>query len=143
MGKKKIRIEEARDSQRKKRDLYILSGILLLMASLTFLENFLYKQGGQLPVANNILIFVIINVNVILLLLILYLLVRNLVKLFFERKSRILGAKLKTKLVAAFVSLSLIPTLLLFSFSVAFISNSIEDWFSVPVERTLKGAEKI
>ena len=115
-GKKKIRIEEARDSQRKKRDLYILSGILLLMAALTFLENFLYKQGGQLPVANNILIFVIINVNVILLLLILYLLVRNLVKLFFERKSRILGAKLKTKLVAAFVSLSLVPTLLLFSF---------------------------
>lgn len=142
-GKKKIRIEEARDSQRKKRDLYILSGILLLMAALTFLENFLYKQGGQLPVANNILIFVIINVNVILLLLILYLLVRNLVKLFFERKSRILGAKLKTKLVAAFVSLSLIPTLLLFSFSVAFISNSIEDWFSLPVERSLKGAEKI
>lgn len=142
-GKKKIRIEEARDSQRKKRDLYILAGTLLLMAALTFLENFLYKQGGQLPVANNILIFVIINVNVILLLLILYLLVRNLVKLFFERKSRILGARLKTKLVAAFVSLSLIPTLLLFSFSVAFISNSIEDWFSAPVERTLKGAEEI
>ena len=142
-GMKKIRIEGAKDSQRKKRDLYILAGILLLMAALTFLENFLYKQGGELPVANNILIFVIINVNVILLLLILYLLVRNLVKLFFERKSRILGARLKTKLVAAFVSLSLIPTLLLFSFSVAFISNSIEDWFSSPVERTLKGAEQI
>jgi len=142
-GMKKIRIEEARDSRRKKRDLYILGGTLLLMAALTFLETFLYKQGGQLPVANNILIFVIININVILLLLILYLLVRNLVKLFFERKNRILGAKLKTKLVAAFVSLSLIPTLLLFSFSVAFISNSIEDWFSAPVERTLKGAEEI
>jgi len=113
------------------------------MVGLTFLETVLYKQGGDLPVANNILIFVIININVILLLLILYLLVRNLVKLFFERKSRILGAKLKTKLVAAFVSLSLIPTLLLFSFSVAFISNSIEDWFSAPVERTLKGAEQI
>ena len=140
---KKIKIAELEDRQRRRRDLYLLIGTILTMVGLTFLETVLYKQGGDLPVANNILIFVIININVILLLLILYLLVRNLVKLFFERKSRILGAKLKTKLVAAFVSLSLIPTLLLFSFSVAFISNSIEDWFSAPVERTLKGAEQI
>ncbi|MBE9503825.1 MAG: HAMP domain-containing protein, partial [Proteobacteria bacterium] len=41
---------------------------------------------------------------------------------------------------AAFVSLSLIPTLLLFSFSVAFISDSIENWFTVPIESSLKEA---
>lgn len=140
---KKIKIAELQDRQRRRRDFYILMGTVLAMVGLTFLETALYKQGEELPVANNILIFVIININVILLLLILYLLVRNLVKLFFERKSRILGARLKTKLVAAFVSLSLIPTLLLFSFSVAFISNSIEDWFSAPVEKTLEGAEQI
>ena len=121
--RKRVRIEEAEDSRRKKRELYIIIGTLFAMAALTFLETIVYKQGGELPVANNILIFVIININIILLLLILFLLVRNLVKLFFERKSRILGARLKTKLVAAFVSLSLIPTLLLFSFSVVFISN--------------------
>lgn len=142
-ARKKIKIEDAEDRKRRKRDLYIGIGTLIAMATLTAVETVVYKQGGELPVANNILIFVIININIILLLLILYLLVRNLVKLFFERRSRILGAKLKTKLVAAFVSLSLIPTLLLFSFSIAFISNSIEDWFSEPIERTLKGAEEV
>lgn len=141
--RKRIKIEEAEDKKRKKRELYIIAVTLSVMAGLTFLETLVYKQGGELPVANNILVFVIININIILLILILFLLVRNLVKLFFERKSRILGARLKTKLVAAFVSLSLIPTLLLFSFSVAFISRSIEDWFSVPVERALKGATLI
>ncbi len=142
-SRKKIKIEDTRDREKKKRDLYIIVGTLIAMALLTMLEANVYKQGGDLPVANNILIFVIININVVLLLLILYLLIRNLVKLFFERKNRILGAKLKSKLVAAFVSLSLIPTLLLFSFSVAFISNSIEDWFSEPIERTLRGAEEV
>jgi len=141
--RKKIRVNEVEDRKRRKRDIYIIIGTLIAMVVLTALETVIYKQGGELPVANNILIFVIININIILLLLILYLLVRNLVKLFFERKSKILGAKLKTKLVAAFVSLSLIPTLLLFFFSVAFISNSIEDWFSVPVENSLRGAEEV
>lgn len=137
-SRKKIIIDEAADRKRRKRDLYIIGGTVILMVVLTALETIVYKQGGELPVANNILIFVIININIILLLLILYLLVRNLVKLFFERKSKILGARLKTKLVAAFVSLSLIPTLLLFFFSVAFIFNSIENWFSIPVESSLK-----
>ncbi len=138
--RKRIRIEEAEDKKRRKRDLYIIVGTLAVMVLLTFLETIVYKQGGGLPVANNILIFVIININIVLLILILYLLIRNLAKLFFERKSNILGARLKTKLVAAFVSLSLIPTLILFLFSTAFISDSIENWFSMPIESALTEA---
>ena len=35
-------------------------------------------------------------------------------KLLFERRKNIMGAKLRTKLVLAFVSLSLLPTIILF-----------------------------
>lgn len=141
--RKRVKIEEAEDLKRRKRDFYIIIGTVIFMVGLTALETVVYKQGGNLPVANNILIFLIININIILLILILYLLVRNLTKLFFERRSKILGARLKTKLVAAFVSLSLIPTLLLFFFSVAFISDSIENWFGMPIESALKEAMEV
>lgn len=141
--RKRIKIEEAEDLKRRKRDFYIIIATMIFMAGLTVLETVVYKQGGTLPVANNILIFLIININIILLILIIYLLIRNLTKLFFERRSNILGARLKTKLVAAFVSLSLIPTLLLFFFSIAFISDSIENWFGMPIESSLKEAMEV
>jgi two-component system nitrogen regulation sensor histidine kinase NtrY len=75
---------------------------------------------------------------VILLLLLLYLTVRNLVKLLFERRKNIMGAKLGTKLVLAFVTLSLLPTIILFFASVQFISSSIEYWFNLQIEQSLK-----
>jgi len=63
---------------------------------------------------------------------------RNLVKLLFERKKKIMGARLRTKLVLAFIILSLLPTVVLFFVSVQFISTSIEYWYNLPVERSLK-----
>ncbi len=49
-----------------------------------------------------------------------------------------MGAKLRTKLVVAFVSLSLLPTIILFFVSVQFISSSIEYWFNLQIEQSLK-----
>jgi two-component system nitrogen regulation sensor histidine kinase NtrY len=69
--------------------------------------------------------------------------IRNLVKLIFERKRKVLGAKLRTKLVAAFVSLSLVPTILLFFVAVGFITNSVEHWFSAQVEQSLQGSLEV
>ena len=68
---------------------------------------------------------------------------RNLVKLLFERKKRIMGAKLRAKLVLAFVTLSLLPTIILFFVSVQFISTSIEYWFNLPIERSLKNSLEV
>ena len=64
----------------------------------------------------------------------------NLVKLIFERRQRVLGAKLRIKLVAAFVLLSLVPTAILFYVAWNFISRSIEMWVHVQVENALEGA---
>ena len=69
--------------------------------------------------------------------------IRNLVKLIFERKRKVLGARLRTKLVVAFVSLSLIPTILLFLVAVGFITNSVEHWFSAQVEQSLQGSLEV
>jgi len=94
--------------------------------------------GTELPVSNSLLIFAVININVILLLLLLFLTVRNLVKLVFERRKGIIGARLRIKLVLAFITLSILPTVILFFVSAQFISSSIEYWFNLQIERSLK-----
>ncbi|MBW2708314.1 MAG: HAMP domain-containing protein, partial [Deltaproteobacteria bacterium] len=73
-------------------------------------------------------------------LLLLFFTVRNLVKLLFERKKGIMGARLRTKLVMAFVILSLLPTTILFFVSAQFISSSIDYWFNLQIERSLKSS---
>jgi two-component system nitrogen regulation sensor histidine kinase NtrY len=69
--------------------------------------------------------------------------IRNLVKLIFERKRKVLGAKLRTKLVVAFITLSLVPTILLFFVAAAFITNSVEHWFKPQVEQSLQGSLEV
>jgi two-component system nitrogen regulation sensor histidine kinase NtrY len=65
------------------------------------------------------------------------------VKLVFERKRRILGSRLRARLVIAFVGLSLIPTLLLFVIAGGFVTRSFERWFDIQVETALQGSLEI
>ncbi|NIQ90633.1 MAG: hypothetical protein GWN93_17070, partial [Deltaproteobacteria bacterium] len=73
-----------------------------------------------------------------LLLLLVYLVTRNVVKLIFERKQNIFGHRLRTKLVITFFTLSLFPTIILFGLASQFISTSMEYWYNIQVEQSLK-----
>jgi len=131
------------DARRRRNELIIIGVISILILVLTTIEMKYPQLGGKLPVANNIIIFSLININIILILLLIFLVIRNLVKLIFERKQKVLGAKLRTKLVVAFVSLSLVPTILLFLVAVGFITNSVDHWFSAQVEQSLQGSLEV
>ena len=131
------------DSRRRRNELVIIGIISVLILLLTTIEMKFPQVGGKIPIANNIIIFSLLNINIILILLLIFLVIRNLVKLIFERKRKVLGAKLRTKLVVAFISLSLIPTILLFFVAVGFITNSVEHWFKAQVEQSLQGALEV
>src|SRR5438034_11766334 len=73
-------------------------------------------------------------------LLLVVLLFRDLFKLWFERRQNVIGAKFKTKLVLAFLSLSVAPAILIFLIASNFINKSIEGWFKPQVERPLDQA---
>ncbi len=90
--------------------------------------------------SSNIIFFLLINLNLILLVLLVFLVARNLVKLIFERRHRILGARLRTRLVLAFACLSLFPTVLLFLVAQGFFGSVIENWFSQRVQTAVRGA---
>ena len=139
----KLNIQEAK---RRKRERIIILVTVFLIALMTYLESRVFRgEAVVLPVSGNALIFGLINVNIILIILLIFLIVRNLVKLIYERRHGIVGSKLRTRLVAAFVSLSLIPTVLLFLVSINFLSYSIDNWFSIRIgdalNRTLEVAQ--
>ena len=127
------------DSERRKRkrEIILIFAVIAVVTVLTFAENRLIRFGSDLPISNTVLMFTIININLLLLILLVFLVFRNLVKLLYERKQRLMGAKLRTRLVIAFISITLLPTSVLFFFSVQFITTSIDFWFNVPVEQAL------
>ena len=134
---------EQHDLKRRRRERYIIAFLLILISALAYFGINLFDLGLDLPVSNSILIFALIDINIILLLLLLFLTLRNLVKLIFERKKKIMGSKLRSKLVLAFILLSLLPTIILFVASAQFISASIEYWSNLPVEKALQYSVEI
>jgi two-component system, NtrC family, nitrogen regulation sensor histidine kinase NtrY len=128
------------DRKRQKREVFVIGIIIAVLALLTFVENRLIPFGAEFPISDTILMFTLININLLLLILLLFLVFRNLVKLLYDRKRKVMGAKLRTRLVVAFISLTLLPTIVLFFFSINFISGSIEFWFSVPIEQALENS---
>jgi two-component system nitrogen regulation sensor histidine kinase NtrY len=129
------------DAGRRKRNLLVISGMLLVVVIATLSQLRYWKP--QLPVASNLLVFALFNLNLIVFLLLLVLLFRNLVKLSFERRQRVLGSRFKTKLVLAFLSLALTPGILIFIIASNFINTSIEGWFKPQVERPLDQALEV
>ena len=126
-------------SRRKKEEILILA-ILVIVAALTVVETRITPFGTDFPLSSTVLMFILININLMLLLSLLLLVFRNLAKLYYEKRKNILGSKLKSRLTAAFVTLALLPTIVLFFFSIQFISTSIAFWFNAPVEQTLSAS---
>lgn len=63
-----------------------------------------------------------------------FVLARNLLKLFAERRRGVLGSKFRTRLVVASLLLSFLPTIIMFWFAYGLMNRSIDKWFSSPVE---------
>src|SRR5574337_428682 len=126
------------EQQRRKRNLLIIGGLLILLV--TTMTTVVYEVGiwsPKIPVASNLLVFALFNLTLIVFLLLLVLLFRNFVKLFFERRQKVLGSQFKTRLVMAFLSLALIPALLISIIASNLLNTSIEGWFKPQVEAPL------
>ncbi|MEK6602238.1 MAG: ATP-binding protein [Candidatus Binatota bacterium] len=136
----RLRHEEA--VRRKREGLVILITTLMVLL-FAFFEVQLPEVSTESSLSGNIGFFLLLNINIILLILLVFLVVRNLVKLIFERKRRILGSRLRVRLVLAFIALSLVPTLLLFFIAGGFVTRSFERLLDVQVENALQGSLEI
>ncbi len=92
---------------------------------------------------NKFLLFLLWYVNVLLITAVLVVIGRILLKIWLERKSGILGVRFRTKLVATYVAISLIPTVVLFFFASDLLQKTVEKWLTVPSNALLSSSSTI
>ena len=136
-------MSDHRELRKRKRERLIMLGLAIVFGLLTAVEFRLSKISASLPFVNSIFFFGLINFNIVILVALLWLIFKNVGKIFFERRSRILGSRLKTKLVTAFIGFSIIPTLTLFFISALYINQSFDKWFSLKIQNTLQSSLEI
>lgn len=136
---KKAEPEGELQRRKRRRAILIVCCLIALILAATAVEVYFQQQAQPSALLGNVILFtLVINVNAILVMILLLLVSRNLVKLYFERRKKIIGSRFRTKLVAAFVGLTLIPSILLFLVASGIITSTIDKWFNVQVEKSLK-----
>src|SRR5438093_422491 len=133
----------APEVRRRRREGWIIAGIIVAVTLLAIAQFRLPQSLGSGSLGTDAILIGLINVNLILLVLLVFLVGRNIAKLIFEQRRRIMGAHLRTRLVVAFVAIALLPATLLFLVGLVFVGNSIERWFNGQVERALEGALEV
>ncbi len=141
--KSQLSSDRTQELSKRKREIFFIFALSILLAFLIGVEVYIFRSGQNLP-SSYVLFFIgLVNVNLILVLLLLFLIFRNIVKVFIERRGKIFGSSLKSKLIASFVSFSVIPTLLVFIISVFYLNSSFEKWFSQRMLSVLRNASEV
>jgi two-component system nitrogen regulation sensor histidine kinase NtrY len=135
---KAVPIEQ--EKKKRRRELYVAFGAAILIAIIFLVESEIARSAEEIPFAGHLLLFGLLSVVTLLLILVIFFLIRNLFKMVFERRQKVLGSKLKTRLTLAFVALTLVPTVVLFIASASVLHTTIESWFTTQVEDSLQSS---
>ncbi|NMB99468.1 MAG: hypothetical protein GYA35_04215, partial [Thermoanaerobaculaceae bacterium] len=81
--------------------------------------------------------------NFFLLLVLLYILLRQLVKGYLEWRREKEGARIRTRLLTAFVTLGLIPSILLLIGAIIMVESAVESWFRLPVHTINEAGQRL
>ncbi|NOR14677.1 MAG: PAS domain-containing protein [Candidatus Aminicenantes bacterium] len=123
----------------------VIGAIIILLIILFFTIEFVVREAQEFSPTSvtNLLLSSLQLIVLLMFLILLFVLGRNLVKLYLERKRKVAGAHFKTKLLLFFIALSFIPTFLLFFFASDLISRNIEQWFKTPIDRILDDTKSL
>ncbi len=118
---------------RLERGAIILVAIGLL--ALTLVQREVIDLGPGLSGSQGLVALVSINVSVLLTTVLIILILRHLYRIFFEKQGY---GSLQTKMVVAFICLSLLPTILIFYYSYRQLVRGHDLWFSPQIEEALR-----
>jgi two-component system nitrogen regulation sensor histidine kinase NtrY len=122
--------------QRRRVGVIALGAIALLLTFVVFSQNAFNLTPILSPDSSQqTLVFVALSTLILLMTVALcFVLARNLLKLFAERRTGVLGSKFRSKMVFGSLLLSAVPVIFFCIFAFLLLNRSIEKWFSRPVE---------
>jgi len=104
--------------------------LAVLISQTAFNETILRPNTNQ-----QVVVFYALSLLISLLFVALtFVLARNLLKLFAERRLGVLGSKFRTRMVVGALLLSFVPVMVMYWFAYGLMNRSINIWFSTPVE---------
>ena len=132
----KTKEERTHARKRRQRELSIAGAVFAVMLILIFIQLQYIGSGS-------VIFFALFNLNAVLLMGILFVVLRNGLKMLMERKRRIIGSRLRTRLVLAISVSTLIPCLIMFLVSAQFVKLSVDFWFKSQVENSMDAATEL
>ena len=121
------------EGRRRRYELLAAVALTIVVLVGTWMQLTLYGVDSWMFIA-------LLNVNGLLMLVVLLLVLRNTIKLIMERRRKVFGARLRTRMVLMFVSLSLFPAVIMFLASNRVVATSVDYWFTNQTENSLQAA---
>ena len=130
------------------RPVWMVLILLIPSLALTFYYSQVVVPGGDeadsfLPTTSYAFVLLLLNLDLIGFVVLTLLLSRNLIKAYFERRHRLVGSGFRTKLIAAFIGFSLIPTILLAIVASGLVNKAVDVWFSDQIDRVMKDSYEV
>lgn len=117
-----------------------LLAFVLVVGLIAALMHWLPTDEQPEQVGSGLVVLSLVNLNIVAIGIFAFLIGRNLIKLIFDRKRKILGSHIRMRLVVAFVGLTLVPTAILFILASGLLTSALEGWFGTHVEAAVDGA---
>jgi two-component system nitrogen regulation sensor histidine kinase NtrY len=124
--------------RRENRFLLIGFVVLMVLSAGAFYLLQRTQEASPEELTNRLLLFILWYLDISLILILTFILVRSLVRLLAERRRGLLGSRFRTKLVLTYVVLTFVPVIFIFLIATNILQRSIDQWFSSPVEETLR-----
>jgi hypothetical protein len=134
------------DTPRRRTIAWLGAGAFVIYAVLQALYSFNTSRFPLLTpqTTTDTLVFTAMSVIVFLLLLmLLVLLIRNILKLFADQRSRALGSRLRTRMVVGAALIALAPAAFMFLFSFLLLNRSVDRWFSQPTSELREDSTRV
>src|SRR5579875_1658052 len=127
-----------------RRKLLIGLGVcLLLFVLLATLNAFNLSFLNPASPLQTLVFITLSTLAFVLFVVVLVLLVRNFLRLYADQRSRILGTRLRTRMLWGAVLVSLVPLVFMFAFSYLPMNRAVDRWFSQPVTQMREGAGRL
>jgi two-component system, NtrC family, nitrogen regulation sensor histidine kinase NtrY len=110
-------------------------GVFVLFGLVFAQTSFNLNQLQPNSVEQTLLLVALSALIFLLLVALTFVLLRNLLKLYAERRLGVLGSRFRTRMVIGGLLLSFAPSIGMFLFAYALMNRSIDRWFSGPVEQ--------
>ena len=129
----------------RRRTLIIGLGVclVLLFLALATLNAFNLNFLNPASPVQTLVFIALSTIAFLLFVCVLVLLVRNVLKLYADQRSRVLGTRLRTRMLWGAVLVSLVPLVFMFAFSYLLMNRAVDRWFSQPVSQMLDNANRM